>query len=180
MRFVSIAGRYSRALLNAALKSGKEEEYERLLGTVVDVYNSMRDFFDDPTVSSHKKWRLMMDILTGSGIEIDGVFRNFIEVVFEKKRQRYLPIMAMMFSDMKIEAKGMVAVDVFTPHELDAEDLKILEEFVESRTGRKPSFRIHLDESLIAGVRLEFEGMSYDVSVSGRLRRMYREVFGKG
>ncbi len=180
MRFVSVAGRYSRALLNLGIERGKEDFYEELLKASVKIYSSLKDFFDDPTVSSTKKCRVMIDTLRESGYEIDDVFENFISILFEKKRQRYLPMMLALFSDMKVEARGMIPVDVYSPYDLRDDELREIREFVRRHTLREPSFRFHLDESLIAGVRLEFEGMTYDISILGRLNRMYREVFGKG
>ena len=180
MRYSAVAGRYARALLNVAIENGKEEEYKRLLKAAALVYRKLQAFFDDPTLTSQKKFGKMIGFFEESGINLDESFKNFLSIVFERKRQKYLPLMVSLYEDLEIEAHGKIPVDVITPYELSSEELQQLARFVKKHALREPVFRKKIDESLIAGVKLEFQGMSYDVSIKGRLLRIARDVFGKG
>ncbi len=178
MKYSAVAGRYARALLNVAIDQGKEDLYEKLLLLSMEIYNSLRDFFDDPTISAYKKHKKMMEFLEAAGV--DKPFENFLQIVFERKRQKYLPMILMIYRDMKIESKGKIPVEVYTPIKLSKEEEEKLAKFVKKHSLRDPVFREHISEDLIAGVRLEFQGMSYDISVKGRLSKIAREIFGKG
>ncbi len=179
MKYSAVAGRYAKALLDVAIDLGKEEEYGHLLRVSSEVYSALKDYFDDPTVESSKKFKKMLELIS-SIVELDKPFENFLSIVFEKKRQKYLPLMVMLYEDMKVESKGKIPVEVYTPIELSDEERQMLAKFVKKHALREPVFKEHVDESLIAGVRLEFQGMSYDITVRGRLSRIAREIFGKG
>ena len=179
MRYSAVAGRYAKALLDVAIDLGKEDEYGELLKLSSKIYESLREFFDDPTIDSSKKFRKMVELLE-SAVKLDNPFKNFLSIVFERKRQKYLPMMVLLYGDMKIEAEGKIPVDVYTPQELSEEEKEILRKFVKKYAMREPVFREKIDESLIAGVRLEFQGMSYDTSIKGRMAKIAREIFGKG
>ena len=180
MRYSAVAGRYARALLNVAIELGKEEEYKNLLKLVVAIYKELRGFFDDPTLTSTKKYDLMLKLLKEAGVQPDESFKNFLAIVFERKRQKYLELMVDVYEDLEVEAKGKIPVDVISAYELSDEELEQLAKFVKKHALREPVFRKKVDESLIAGVKLEFQGMSYDVSIIGRLRKIARDVFRKG
>ena len=178
MKYSAVAGRYAKALLDVAVDQGKEDLYESFLDLSVRVYESLKEFFDDPTISAYKKHEKMMEFLKAA--DVDRPFENFLQIVFERKRQKFLPMMLMIYKDMKIESKGKIPVEVYTPIELSDEEKERLAKFVKKHSLREPVFREHISRDLIAGVRLEFQGMSYDISVKGRLSKIAREIFGKG
>ncbi len=178
MKYSAVAGRYAKALLDVAIDRDKEDLYEDFLTLSVEVYNSLRDFFDDPTISAYKKHEKMMEFLKAA--DVDKPFENFLRIVFERKRQKHLPLILMIYKDMKIESKGKIPVEVYTPIELSEEEKEKLSKFVKKYSLKEPVFREHISSDLIAGVRLEFQGMSYDISVKGRLSKIAREIFGKG
>ena len=178
MKYSAVAGRYAKALLDVAIDQNKEDLYEDFLILSVEIYESLKDFFDDPTTSAQKKYEKMLEFLKAA--DVDRPFENFLQIVFERRRQKYLPMILMMYRDMKIESKGKIPVEVYTPVELSEEEKEKLSKFVKKHSLREPVFREHISEDLIAGVRLEFQGMSYDVSVKGRLSKIAREIFGKG
>ncbi len=180
MKYSAVAGRYARALLMVAIELKKEEEYKELLKLSTEIYEKLKDFFDDPTVTSFRKYERMIGIFKSLNVELDEPFKNFLKIVFERKRQKYLKLMVSLYEDMEIESKGMIPADVISPYKLSDEELEILRKFVKKHALREPVFREKIDESLIAGVILEFEGLTYDVSVAGRLKKISRDVFGEG
>ena len=180
MKYSAVAGRYAKALLDVGIDRGLEEEYAELLRVCVEIYDSMKDFFDDPTLSSEKKLSVMVNVLEKTGFELDEPFKNFLRIVFERKRQKHLPLILEFYTDLKIEARGKIPVNVYSPYQLDEGEMELLRKFVKKHALKEPEFRIEVVEDLLAGVRLEFEGLTYDVSVTGRLKRLYRDVFGKG
>ncbi len=180
MIYSPVAGRYARALLDVAIDLKKEEEYKKLLSIVVEVYRSLKIYLDDPTLSSERKFSILIDTLERLGVELDRPFENFLKIVLEKKRQKHLPAILKLYEDLEIESKGKIPADLIAPYDLSDEEIDLLKRFVKKHALREPVFRFTKDESLIAGVKLEFEGLTYDISVKGRLERIYREVFKEG
>ncbi len=180
MKYSAVAGRYAKALLDVAIDHKKEEGYKNLLAVASKVYEDLKEFFDDPTITSFKKHELMTKILKDSGIEIDEFFDNFLKIIFERKRQKYLPLIIALYEDMEIESKGMIPVEVISPYKLSDDEREEIRKLVKKYALREPKFREKIDESLIAGVKVEFRGMTYDISVSGRIKKIARDVFGKG
>ncbi len=179
MKYSAVAGRYAKALLDVAIGLEKEEEYGLLLEIVARAYDSLKDFFDDPTINPLKKHEKILSLLKGV-VSVDKPFENFLRIAFERKRQRYFPLMVALYRDMRIESEGKIPVEVYTPQELSEEEKEILAKFVKKHSLREPVFREHISDGLIAGVRLEFQGMTYDISVKGRLLKMVKGIFGKG
>ncbi|HOJ95185.1 MAG TPA: F0F1 ATP synthase subunit delta, partial [Fervidobacterium nodosum] len=59
------------------------------------------------------------------------------------------------------------------------EEEEILSKFVEKYTNRKPVFNVTVDDSLIAGVVMEFAGKTFDVTVKGRLQNIARNALNR-
>ncbi len=179
MKHAQVAPRYARALLNVALELEKVEEYQRLLIAVSEIYSRLKNVFDNPTIGARKQVTRLVELLTLIGLSVDEPFKNFLSIVFEKKRQKILPLLARYFELMKIETQMKVPVMLSMPYVPSEEEIKILKLFVQKRTKREPVFDIQVNPKLIAGAVLEYDGKTLDVSVHGRMERIIRAIFEK-
>ncbi|AEH50381.1 F0F1 ATP synthase subunit delta [Pseudothermotoga thermarum] len=179
MRYVQIAPRYSRALLMVAQELGKVEEYRKLLVVASEVYKKLKDALDNPTISAEKRCEKLVKVLESMGFSVDKPFKNFLTILFEKKRQKAFPLIVRYFELMEIEFQMKVPVVLVMPYEPSDEELKVLKAFVQRYTKREPVFDLKIDQSLIAGSILEFEGKKLDISVTGRLKRIIQGVLEK-
>ncbi|MBO8160894.1 MAG: F0F1 ATP synthase subunit delta [Thermosipho sp. (in: Bacteria)] len=182
MRYSIVASKYVRALLNIAKKFNKVEEYQVLFEVLNGLYSNFSSFLNNPTEKLEKKLYFInlafQEILKNEKkIAIDEIFQSFIKIVFRNKRQRYIPQMMVLYKYAAIESENKIPVKVISATKLSVEEEKMLEEFVEKYVNRKPVFEEEIDESLIAGVIIEFAGQMLDVSVKGRLEKIGREVF---
>lgn len=180
MKYSPIAGRYARALLNVAISMEKEEEFLEYLRNSLEIYKRMKGFFNDPTILPQKKVEVMRKIFDNFNMKIEEAFFNFLEILFEKKRQKYLPLIVEYFKNMKIESERKVPVRLITAHSLNEEEKELLRKFIKKFSLFDPVFAITIDSELIAGAVIEFEGYTMDLSVKGRLNRIARDVFERG
>lgn len=180
MRYSHIASKYARALLNVAIEFGKQEEYGQVLALVAELYERTRLFLDDPTQSSIKQVERIVKFLNQAGVEVDKPFSSFMKIVFEKKRQASLPTILEYYKNMKIESQMKVPVTLTVAYEPSDEETKAIVDFVRRYTKKEPVFDTKLDKSLLAGAVIEYEGRTFDVSISGRMRNIVRSVFQKG
>jgi len=81
---------------------------------------------------------------------------------------------------MKIESQMKVPVVLTIAYDLSDEETRAISDFVRRYTKREPVFDIKFDQSLLAGAVIEYNGRTFDVSISGRLRNIARSVFQKG
>ncbi len=180
MRYSHIASKYARALLNVAIELGKQEEYGQVLALVTLLYQKTKLFLDDPTQNSLKQVERIVKFLNHAGITVDKPFWSFLKIVFEKRRQASLPLILEYYKNMKIESQMKVPVVLTVAYDLSDEETKAISDFVRRYTKKEPVFDIRLDQSLLAGAVIEYEGRTFDVSVSGRIRNIARSVFQKG
>jgi F-type H+-transporting ATPase subunit delta len=180
MRFSAVAGRYARALLNVAIEKEKEEEYLRFLDLVCQIYESSRELFDDPILKPEKKISLIKEIMKSFGQEMDEFQERFLTLVFERKRQKLLRNIRELFEYEKILSEQKVPASLSIAHSPEDEELSLLRKFVRKYALRDPVFDISIDESLIAGALVEFEGFRLDTTVQGRLKRIAREALKRG
>ncbi|ABR30165.1 ATP synthase subunit delta [Thermosipho melanesiensis] len=174
MRYSTISSKYVNALLMVGKKVNKIEDYGELLKALCDVYVQFKDFFDNPAV---KVWKKVETIKESFGTSIDKVFVNFVSLVFENKRQKFIPQIAAYYRYASIDVENKILVNVTTAEKLSSEELRAISEFVKKCVNRVPVIEEKIDESLIAGAVIEFSGKMIDVSVSGRLNKIAREVF---
>ncbi|HEY8541974.1 MAG TPA: F0F1 ATP synthase subunit delta [Pseudothermotoga sp.] len=180
MRYSHIASKYARALLNVAIELGKQEEYGQMLALVVELYEKTRLFLDDPTQNSTKQVEKIVNFMNQVGLGADKPFWSFLKIIFEKKRQASLPTILEYYKNMKIESQMKVPVILTVAHDLSEEETKAISDFVRHYTKREPVFEVRFDQSLLAGAVIEYEGRTFDVSISGRMRNIVRSVFQKG
>ena len=180
MRYSPIAGRYARALLNVAISRGAEERFLEYLKNAMEVYKRMMGFFNDPTILPERKLEVMKEIFDSLGIEVEDAFLNFLEILFEKKRQKYLPLIVEYFKDMKIESERKIPVRLIVAQPLDEEEKELLRKFVKKHSLLDPVFATVIDPDVVAGAVIEFEGYTMDLTVKGRLKRIARDVFERG
>lgn len=182
MKYSVVAGKYSKALLLVAKKINKVENYSHLLQILSEIFDHFSAFLNNPTEKIEKKLeflKIAFNEVLGVRFksEYDNVFQKFVELIFVNKREKYIPQIASLYKYSAIEEENKIPVKVTSATVLTEEEEKILKEFVENHVNKEPVFEKEIDESLIAGVVLEFAGKKLDVSVKGRLEKISREVF---
>ena len=180
MKLSAVAGRYARAFLNIAIENEKEDEYLRLLDFVCNVYESNKDLFDNPVVKPEKKVTLIKSVLEEFGEEMDEFQERFLMLLFERKRQKLLRNIHELFEYEKILSEQKVPADLRIAHVPKEEELTLLRKFIRKYALKDPVFKTTVDESLIAGAVVEFEGFRLDTTVQGRLKRLSQETLKRG
>ncbi|MCD6552006.1 F0F1 ATP synthase subunit delta [Thermotoga sp.] len=180
MKLSAVAGRYARAFLGIAIENEKEGEYLRFLDFVCEVYESNRDLFDNPIVKPEKKVALIEDVLRDFGEEMDEYQERFLILLFERKRQKLLRNIRDLFEYEKILSEQKVPADLKIAHAPEDEELSLLRKFIRKYALRDPVFKTTVDESLIAGAVVEFEGFRLDTTVQGRLKKISQEALKRG
>ncbi|KAF2961518.1 F0F1 ATP synthase subunit delta [Fervidobacterium sp. 2310opik-2] len=179
MMYSAIASKYALALYNISKTNGKTETYKELLNILGDIYNLASVYLNNQAIKPENRVQFVLNIMKELKIEYDEIFRKFINLLIVNKRLKYINQIISFFDYTILEDKGLIPVNVTSAMELSKEEEEILSKFVEKYTNRKPVFNVTVDDSLIAGVVMEFAGKTFDVTVKGRLQNIARNALNR-
>ncbi|MBN2825013.1 MAG: F0F1 ATP synthase subunit delta [Campylobacterales bacterium] len=157
-----VAGRYVKALLDAAPEN-KKAEYIETLNALSDAFtaSNIAAILESPIVSSEDKLSMVMDAL---GSNVDDKMSNFIKILADKKRLALIPnitsIINMQIQKESNEYKGIV----ISNEALSETSLKSLEETLAKYTGSN----IELSQTTgdVDGMKVSVEDLGIEVSFS--------------
>ena len=164
----TIARPYAEAVFKLADDAGKLAEWSASLAMLAQVAENdrVRAAMADPNQSTPKVAGLFLSILAG---KLSGDAENFVRVMAENRRLGLLGEVRTQFEALKNEREGVIEADVQTAFELSDAQLAGLVSALEKRTGRKVRAQVHLDKSLIGGVRIVMGDKVIDGSARAQL-----------
>lgn len=176
MMRTGIAHRYAKALFQAALDAGVEDEVfedvQSLLGLVAKVPR-LREFLLSPQVSTNEKHALVRKAFEG---RVHKLLVDFLLLLIDKKRIVFVLDIAEAFCDVYRKHKGMVAVKAITAVALDEEQRRRLLRILEVRTHKVVSLTQVVDADILGGMILTIDDTVLDGSVRHRLERLRRRL----
>lgn len=176
MSLAKVAVRYAKSLIDLAQERGELGEiYEDVLYVQEVIKN--KDFsmlLKSPIISMDKKRGVFKALF---GEKLSELSSKFLEIVLSKGRESALPSIMRAFVTQYKEIKGITDLKIITAEELTQKaqdaikkkliDKKMVSENVEVYT--------EVDESIVGGVILEFEGQRYDASISRKLWELKKD-----
>lgn len=164
----TIARPYAEAAFKLADDGGKLAEWSGALAMLAQVAGNerVRAAMADPNQSAPKVAGLFLSILAG---RLSGDAENFVRVMAENRRLGLLSAVRTQFEALKNEREGVIEVDVQTAFELSDAQLGGLVAALEKRTGRKVRANVHVDKTLIGGVRVVMGDKVIDGSARAQL-----------
>lgn len=177
-----IGRRYARALVELARGKGVEQQeaLEKDFGLVVEELRSnedLRRIVLHRLVTPTEKFRVMSAIFGG---KVSPVLIQFIHLVFEKRRERWLEEIYRQYVTYLDLMRNVAEAELLTAGEVEDESAKELARKLERLTGMKVKLTVKEDPSLIAGVILKFGDKVYDGSLRGRLLSLMNEMRKRG
>lgn len=164
----TIARPYAEAAFKLADDGGKLAEWSAALAMLVEVAENdrVRVAMADPNLSAAKVAGIFLSILGG---KLSGDEENFVRVMAENRRLALLTEVRTQFEALKNAREGVIEADVQTAFELSDAQLDALVSALEKRTGRKVKAQVHVDKTLIGGVRIVMGDKVIDGSARAQL-----------
>src|SRR5258708_5307680 len=121
-----IAERYARALLAAAehydqIELASQEAFA--LSSAIDSDKELRLYLAQPLTQAAEKTRVFSQALSG---QCSKVFMQFLKVVFENKREAFLPAMLKQFQVFVNEKQAKLKAEISTPSRLSPKELGLI------------------------------------------------------
>ena len=167
---VTIARPYADAAFELARGAGAlgpwSDALDRLASVAAD--STMRACINDPKLSSDQLVKLVLDVV--GNLSADQ--QNFVRVLVDNERLQVLPEIRDLFVALKNEHEGVLEADIASAFPLDDATLTSLKADLEARFKAKLNVQVHVDPTLIGGVRIAVGDEVIDASVRGKLANM--------
>lgn len=166
--------RYAKAILETALSSGKENQVNDDMKSIINAVNSsadLKDFLASPIITSEVKMNVLSEIFGSVQADTKSLFR----LLQENKRFEILEAIATQFNAQFDEMNGVEVAKVTTAFPITADlEAKILAKATAMST-KKITIQNTVDPSIIGGFILRIGDKQYNASVSNRLQELKRE-----
>ncbi|MBN8210959.1 F0F1 ATP synthase subunit delta [Bacillus sp. NTK071] len=172
-----IAKRYAGALFDIARENDNVEQVKNELVVVKEVFNQTPDLmnvFEHPKFTTAQKKEL---IQTSFGATLSTSVMNTLLTLIERKRVAIVFDLVSQFERFAYEQQQTAAAKVFSVKPLSEEEQTKISAVFAKRVG-KTTLRIEnvIDPTLIGGIKVRIGNRIFDGSISGKLKRMEREL----
>lgn len=168
----TIAIRYAEAIYQL-VESDKKKAEAVLdnLQNLQEVYNSnddLRSFLEHPSVDLADKLALVKKIFT----KFEADTQSLIMILLEKRRLNLMPLLAKTFRKQLNKARNIDVAKVSSAKPLAGEQLDEIKSNLEKIFGKSLEIETEIDETLIAGVKVNVGDQVLDSSVKAKLKQM--------
>jgi F-type H+-transporting ATPase subunit delta len=167
----TIARPYAEALFRVA-KAGNLPAWSELVSEMayVAAQPDVQALSRNPNLSDKQVVEILLALLKSPVTE---EARNFVNMLVENGRVSLLPEIGAQFHALKNAQEGAADAEIASAFELNDAQVKQLVATLEKKFGRKLNPSVHVDPSLIGGVRVVVGDEVLDTSVRAKLQQMH-------
>ena len=166
--------RYAKAILETAVSSGKSNQVNEDMKSIITAVDSsieLKDFLASPIITSDVKMKALSEVFASVQADTKSLFR----LLQENKRFEILAAIATQYNAQFDEMNGVEIAKVTTAFPITADlEAKILEKAATIST-KKLTIQNTIDSSIIGGFILRIGDKQFNASVSNRLQELKRE-----
>lgn len=168
---VTIARPYAEAVFKLACDRNDLAAWSGMLALLVALVKDpeIQSRIGDPNVNGQQLEALILGV---AGDSLDGVGRNFVQVLVANDRLGLLPEIHALYDGLRREHEGILEAKIISALPIDDSQLKTLVARLEAKYRRKVSAAVEIDAHLIGGVRIVIGDKVIDATVRGKLDAM--------
>lgn len=177
---MSVANTYAKALYEAAYEKANggdktafldqvEKQFDELLATVGQS-RELETALYAPIANAHEKAGLVREL--GKKMGMNELFVNFLTILANKGRLPLLKQIRAALSSVRLRAEGGVAGRLVAAETMADADVQGLAQAFSRKLGRKVAFQVSVDPSLLAGMKVTVNGVTYDGTLRAQLERL--------
>lgn len=168
-----IEKRYAEALVDIALKTGAVEEFENQLGLITEIFTKdvdIKAFLLNPKMDTDSKKAVLEKSLKGS---LKGEMINFIMILLDKGRIKYLPGIMDEFVRMADKARSVLDITIFSASDIEQSQMSVIKEkYRKQYNAVSVRAEVKIDKELIGGVKVQIGDKVQDGTIKGRLEEL--------
>jgi F-type H+-transporting ATPase subunit delta len=170
----TVVNTYARAFADVVmahhLDPAKTLDETRQIAALVSQSKLLREVWENPSISSEQK-RGVLDAIVQRG-SVSRPVRNFIAVLIDKGRTRFLGEIVAQFAQELNHRLGFAEADITTARELDSDERSALESDLATVTGKRIRAHYARDLAILGGAIARVGSTVYDGSVRGQLEKL--------
>jgi F-type H+-transporting ATPase subunit delta len=168
-----IEKQYARAVFSLALKRREEKEFfEDLKGFLEGLDETSWKFFLHPKLSKTNKHEVFDKVVTSK------LLRNFLKVLIDNDRFFLLESISLAYYDLLNELFEVVDVFVYSKTPLTSSNLDRISENLSHKLNKKVVIKELIDETIVGGMRIEYQGMVIDQTINSSLENIKASLIG--
>jgi F-type H+-transporting ATPase subunit delta len=136
--------------------------------------DNLREVWDAPSISAEKK-RAVLDGIVKSA-EISRPVRNFLAVLIDHRRTRFLSEIVAQFEQELNQRLGFAEAEITTSRELSPAERASIEADLAQLTSKKIRARYAQDPAILGGAIARVGSTVYDGSVKGQLEKIRQQL----
>lgn len=170
MSLAVLANRYLNAYINCFDDSNKLTAYEDLKGTVREITDQKKlsDILVNPCVSFSDKSTIVKKLIDSKKL----IMTNFILLIISKNRSELFSVLNSLIDSAILELNNSLLALVYTPIELNVSDTKEIKSFLNKKFNKDIKLDIIIDDSILAGVRIEVSNKVFDATLNSSLKKL--------
>ncbi|MFC2155070.1 ATP synthase F1 subunit delta [Acidobacteriota bacterium] len=177
MKENSLAKRYASGMIKSVKDEHEYVEIKRELEIFLELLDGNKEFKAgmESNLFSKKQKRELLDVIQKKAKFGEKTF-NFLLTMLEQNRLVVLDLIIQYLEELWFERNGVEKLRVFSAVELDEPLEKKLIKNLEQSFDKKIVIEKEVDESLLAGIKIQRGSIFYDFSISGNLRKLRDEM----
>lgn len=174
----TVVNTYARAFADVVMNNRLDPartlaEVQQLAGAVRDS-KALREVWSAPSIPAEQKRAVLDAIVQRAGLSRP--VRNFIAVIIDKRRTRFLQEIVIQFAQELNHRLGFAEAEIITSRELSEKERGALESDLVRVTGKKIRAHYAQDRSILGGAIARVGSTVFDGSVKGQLERIRKKL----
>lgn len=176
----TVARRYAKGLLQAAIEGGESADEQQLgeqlagLAETVRGHDTLQFLLITPAVQSERKAAVLDEI--AARLRLHPLLRSFLGLLAEKERLDHLHVIAEVFRQLVDEHRGVVTAEITTPAELDSSQIDTVRQRLQAALGRHVELTTRTEPEILGGLVTRIGDVLYDGSLRSHLARIRRQM----
>lgn len=168
----SVARRYAEAFFSIAQEANKIDEYQAELEKVITSLNEvegMKEYLGHLLVPTREKKELIQKVF---GDQLSQMTMNFLLMIIDKRRERYLEVIYGEFVDRADESRNIKKAELFAAREVPKQEMDALEKKLSDSTGKKVLLKLTVDPALLGGAKIRMGDQIVDGTAAKKLQML--------
>ena len=175
-----IGKRYAKALIQLAQEQGQLEEVSEELASFVTLFqesDTLKRVLCDPIHDRKKRKAILQELLAKIGTKT--TCKNFLLLLLDKERIRYLPAIYTAFLRLEDGIAGRLRAKLVVASELQGDDKVAIQKALEQRFQKEIILEWFEDPDILGGIICKVDGMVFDGCVRTQLETLKETMKGE-
>lgn len=172
----TVARRYALALFQIAVEQDILGQVEQELAQIIQTVNEspeLKRVVEHQLITSREKKKVFAELFSG---RVSWLTMNFLNLVLDKRRERYLNHIYRQFVVLANEARNILEVEIRSAIKLSQQVLDALAKKLGQSTGKNIRLVERVEPHLKGGAVLKVGDRIIDGSIATRLERMKKHL----